>query len=701
MKPSFVNARAALAATCGVLGLWAAGCSSDVESFSGTFPRVVVLGIDGMDPDILREAMERFPDRMQNFRKLAEQGGGVRDLETSTPPQSPVAWSDFITGSDPGGHGIYDFIHRTPHDYQILPGAYTEIKAGEVNIPGKWQFPTSEGGDSNRSGRAFWGLLGDAGVPADVWRMPINFPVEEGRGWSLPGMLTPAVDSAYGEPSFYSTSPPITSIGKSKVHRMREVGGVIRTRLLGPGNSFEDGKPVTNANLDVYVDREAGAVAIDLEGEMIVLEVGEWSKFLPVTFSMLPMGLSDMGGIVRFHLRSVEPEVELYASPINVDPTNPISPVSGPDDVSGMIADRIGLYYTQGMAEDVNGLKKGMLSEEEFAAQADLVYRERGEMLDMALERYMEKEAGGFLFFYYSSVDLAAHMMWRHADPKHPNHDPEFAAKDSSWWSEREGSTWKDVLMDLYLRMDPVLGKIREEVGEDTLIMVMSDHGFAPFSRKFNLNTWLVEEGYLVLKEDKARELSKSDPNHVPVYLSSMDHKTGEHLVIDWSKSRAYGIGFNGLYINQAGREGKGIVAAGAETDALVAEIKAKLEAIVDDAPGWEGTRVVLEAQLPADVYSETRLAEAPDLIVGYNSGYGNTDESTQGQIPNAVLEDNLGGTFNGSHLMHPSVVSGTLLTNGEVLLASPGLVDLTVEILSRYGVPVPDTMTGKPVLRQ
>ncbi len=701
MKSSFLTARTALLASCGVIGLWAAGCSSDAEEFEGTFPRVVVLGIDGMDPDLLREAMERYPDRMQNFRKLAEQGGGVMDLETSIPPQSPVAWSDFITGSNPGGHGIYDFIHRDPSDYQIYPGAYTPAHGDDIDVPGPWKFPVSEGGDTNRTGRAFWGLLGDAGVPADVWRMPINFPVERGRGWSLPGMLTPAVDSAYGEPSFYSTSPPIDSIGKAKVQRLREVGGVIRTRLLGPSNSFEDGNPTTNASLDIYVDREAGAVAIDLEGETIVLEVGEWSKFLPVTYSMLPMGLSDMGGIVRFHLRSVEPEVELYASPVNVDPTNPISPVSGPDDVSAKIADRIGLYYTQGMAEDVNGLKKGMLSEEEFAAQTDLVYRERGEMLDMALERYMEKEAGGFLFFYYSSVDLAAHMMWRHADTDHPNHDPEFAAKDSSWWSEREGSVWKDVLMDLYLRMDPVLGKIREQVGEDTLIMVMSDHGFAPFSRKFNLNTWLVEEGYLVFKDGKTKELRESDPNHVPVRLSAMNYETGESTVIDWSKTRAFGIGFNGLYVNQTGRERDGIVAPGAETDALVAEIKAKLEAIVDDAPGREGTHVVLEAQLPADVYSGTRLADAPDLIVGYNSGYGNTDESTQGQIPYEILEDNLGGTFNGSHLMHPSVVSGTLLTNGDVLHQSPGLVDLTVEILTRYGVEVPGHMTGKPVLRQ
>ncbi|MFT5290301.1 MAG: putative AlkP superfamily phosphohydrolase/phosphomutase [Planctomycetota bacterium] len=654
--------------------------------------RVVVLGIDGLDPDILLEAMQRYPERMQNFIKLAADGGGVMPLRTSIPPQSPVAWSNFITGRGPGGHGIFDFIHRVKDTYGIAPGAYTHAEESLTALPGKWQFPAVDGGDSNRSGRAFWTLLGDAGVPADVWRMPINFPVEEARGWSLPGMLTPAVDSAYGEPSFYSTSPPVDAFGNEKFIQITERNGVVRTRLLGPNNSFIEGKPRETMNLDIYVDREAGAVAVEVGTEIMVLEPGEWSKFVPVTFGMLPMGAMDMAGQVRFYLRSIEPELELYASPVNIDPYAPISPVSYPDSAAAEIADEIGRFYTQGMAEDVNALKKHMLTDEEFAQQADLVYRERGRMLDMALDRYMAKEAGGFLFFYYSSVDLAAHMLWRHADESHPHHDADFAAKDSSKWSGREGSTWKDVLMDLYLRMDPVLGKVREEVGDDTLIMVMSDHGFASFSRKFNLNTWLLDEGYLVLKEDYKRELPKSNPEHLPVMIAS---------AVDWSKSRAYGIGFNGLYVNQKGREKQGIVAAGAETDALVAEIKAKLEAILDDAPGREGTRVVLEAQLPADVYSGERMDEAPDLVVGYNSGYGNSDESTQGHIPAEFLEDNLGGTFNGSHLMHPSVVSGTLLTNGKVNLEAPGLEDLTVEILTRYGVTVPKEMDGKPVLQK
>jgi len=278
--------------------------------------------------------------------------------------------------------------------------------------------------------------------------------------------------------------------------------------------------------------------------------------------------------------------------------------------------------------------------------------------------------------------------MWRHQDEEHPHHDPAIAGQDSSWWTGDPGSTWKTVIHDLYLKMDPILGRVREAVGEDTLIFVMSDHGFAPYHRKFSLNTWLLENGYMVLKDGLERELSEDDPDHDKVLISR---------AVDWSKTRAYGLGFNGLYLNLRGREAEGIVEPGAEADILIAELKRELEAILD--PARPGTRVVLAADVATDVYSGERLAEAPDILVGYNSGYGNSDEASLGQIPHAVLSDNVGGTFNGSHLMDPRVVAGTLLTNGRVALEDPRLEDLTVEILGQYDVQPDAAMDGRPVL--
>jgi predicted AlkP superfamily phosphohydrolase/phosphomutase len=660
--------------------------AADLEALAQpTYPRLVVLGIDGLDPDILREVVAAHPERMPNFARLIAEADGVLDLATSNPPQSPVAWSNFITGRDPGGHGIFDFIHRDKDSYTPLPGTVTSGHAGSIPLPGRWEFPTQEGGDSNRTGKAFWTMLGEAGVPADVWRMPINFPVEpSAEGVSFPGMMTPAVDSAYGEPSLYTTDPPVGRLGDEKVIGIQVRQGVALTNLLGPTNSFEEGHPRVVVPFNIYVDEDANAVVIDIEGNSIVLEVGEWSDFTTVGFSMLPMGLMDYSGIVRFYLRSVTPELELYASPVNVDPMAPISPVSSPDDAAAELAEEIGLYYTQGMAEDVNALKKLMLTDAEFMQQAQLVYEERGRMLEFALDKYMAKEDGGFLFFYYSTVDLCCHMMWRHSDPEHPFYDEVIASQNSSEWSEREGSTWKDVVTDLYMKMDPVLGRIRERVGEDTRIIVMSDHGFAAYRRKFSLNTWLLENGYLVLEEGRQRELPSDDPTHknVPIYTR-----------VDWSKTRAYGMGFNGLYLNRADREKEGIVTA-VQVEPLLAEIKAKLEAVKDgDVP------VILSAELAVDIYEGERVDEAPDILVGYNRGYGNSDESSLGRVTADVLSDNVGGTFNGSHLMDPSVVAGTLLSNRPVRLDDPSLKDLTVEILRYYNVQPDESMKGRPVL--
>ena len=682
------------------------------------YPRVVILGIDGMDPDILADVIALYPDQVPHLKALVESGSGIHSLGTSTPPQSPVAWSNFITGTNPGGHGIYDFIHRDPATK--TPTSST-VRAGDEPkmLPLGWGYrvplPIGDAGGSNRSGQAFWTTLRDNGVPADVWRMPINFPVEPAKGWSFPGMLTPALDSAYGECSFWTTSPArALEVEYPKLEQVTEYNGIIDLSLKGPMHLYRDRvddkkKPVAESvAIKVYVDRDNGTAAIDTGGRRLVLEPGQWSTFVPVTYPMLPMGAESVSGIVRFYLRSIEPEFELYCSPVNVDPKAPLNPVSEPADASAELAEAIGYYYTQGMAEDVGALKDEVLTDEEFMQQVNLVYTERRRMLDYALERYMEKDEGGLLFFYFSTVDLAGHMMWRHTDRAHPDHDPEFAQQDSSWWSGREGSTWLDTVHDLYIKMDPVVGKIRAAVGEDAVLILMSDHGFAPYRRKFSLNTWLLENGYLVLKEGYERELPADDPAHVPVGV--FDLFTGDdgklYSKVDWSKTRAYGMGFNGLYLNLAGREQdnpktpnedeSGIVQPGAEADALLVELKAKLEALDDPETGL---KPVLRCDLAQEVYSGERLAEAPDILVGYNAGYGNSDPASTGRIPSYILTDNLGGTFNGSHLMAPDVVAGILVSNRPVRDGDHKLEDLTVEVLGLYGIQPSPQQTGHRVL--
>jgi predicted AlkP superfamily phosphohydrolase/phosphomutase len=694
-------------ALCGLGVLWLAGLPAAPGPVAGgapppaRHPRVVVLGIDGLDPGILRETIAAFPERMPNFAALVEQGG-LHALGTSTPPQSPVAWSNFITGLDPGGHGIFDFIHRDPLHRTAIPSTTVADEPGQIGLPGVWKFPLGGDAESNRTGEAFWRILARAGVPADVWRMPANFPVEPAEGLSFSGMMTPALDSAYGQFTFYSTDPPagLFTLGQ-KIVPIQVFDDRVKTRLTGPPNLFKDGDPPVEVPLTIFVDRKSNAAAIEVGTSVVVLEPGEWSDFVPVSFDLLPAYMLSISGIVRFYLRSLEPEVELYVSAVNIDPASPVMPVSAPESASAQVADRrtgIGPYYTQGMPEDVNALKSEVLTVPEFLQQAALVHDEGERMLDWALDHWLSKTDGGLLFFYFSTIDLCMHMVWRHGDERHPHHDPAFAARSSEAWSGRQGSTWKEVTADLYMKMDAVLGHLRERLGEDVTLIVMSDHGFAPYHRKFSLNTWLLEQGYLVLKPGQTKELPETDAEHKPVYLAG---------AVDWTRTRAYGVGFNGLYLNLAGRElddpktpesEAGIVQAG-EAPALLAELKQELEAITDAGRG--GARVVLRADLARDVYTGERVAEAPDILVGYDSGYDNSDESSLARIPNAVLADNLGGTFNGSHLMSPDVVPGVLISNRRVLPGAHRLEDLTVEVLAQYGQPPAPGMRGQRVLAQ
>jgi predicted AlkP superfamily phosphohydrolase/phosphomutase len=496
---------------------------------SGEMARpVVVLGVDGMDPEILAQVIERYPERMSNFRWLIARADGIRSLGTSNPPQSPVAWSNFITGMNPGGHGIFDFIHRDVVTRAPSPST-TRIEEGfTLHLPGPYKIDIGADSPSNRSGDAFWTILREHGIPADIWRIPVNFPVEASEGVSFSGMMTPALDSAYGECSFYTSDLASRLLrqgkpGYAKAQRLDEYEGHIVTSIQGPSNPFKEDNPSELLAFKIYVDRDADAVIVyagtEETSEKVVLRPGEWSDFLRMDFDLLPLGMMSMSGICRFYLRSIEPEVELYASAVNFDPEAPAAPVSEPADASADLTKAVGRYYTQGMAEDVNALKRGILSDDEFMQQVTLVHHETMDTLDYALDRYVENGKRGFLFFYFSEIDLVCHMMWRHGDPDHPAHDAGLAVTSATSWGEREGSTLADTVEDMYLRIDPALGKVRERLGDDVTIIVMSDHGFAPYRREFSLNTWLIDIGYLVLRDGKDMVLPRIVTAHNDVFF--------------------------------------------------------------------------------------------------------------------------------------------------------------------------------------
>jgi predicted AlkP superfamily phosphohydrolase/phosphomutase len=617
-------------------------------------PKVLVLGFDGFDPKIAEEMMK--DGRLPNFQRLRERGSFSR-LETSIPPQSPVAWSNFISGMNPGGHGIYDFIAREPDTYlPYLSTTVTKDPARTIKI-GKWIIPLSKGEVTLlRRGKAFWQILEDHGIPTVVLRVPSNFPPIGKTTKSISGMGTPDMLGTYGTFSFYTTKPyVITEETGGKIFIVDNFDNKVEARIVGPPNTFLEGNPDVEVPFTVYIDPDYPAVKIEVQDAELVLNEHEWSDWVTLKFDLMPFASAQ--GIVRFYVKSVRPDFELYVSPIQIDPRAPALPISTPSDYSRELAEAIGPFYTQGIAEETWALNEGRINEKEYLQQSEFVFEQTKKMLDYELDRFK----WGLLYCYFSTSDPLQHMFWRLRDPQHPMYDEELAA------------TYGGTIEYYYTRLDSVLGHAVERVGDDATVIVLSDHGFTTYRKNFHLNTWLYWNGYLALRDDFREESDEFFEN------------------VDWSRTKAYALGINALYINQVGREGEGIVAPGPEKEHLLDEIKEKLKAFVDPETG---DQVIAEVYKAEDCYSGECANEAPDMIVGYNSGYRGSWETALGKVTRSLLTDNA-KKWSGDHCMAREVIPGVLFTSKRIAYSQPALYDLAPTILGEFGIDKDADMDG------
>ena len=620
-----------------------AGCQTTNASHGR---RVIVLGFDGLDYGLTRELIAR--GRLPNFAKL-EQSGTFAPLQTSIPPQSPVAWSSFITGLDPGGHGIFDFIHRDPATMEpYLSTTRTHAASMQVKV-GRWQFPLVSGNvELLRRGRPFWEVLEQHGIQATIIRMPANFPPSGSATRELSGMGTPDLLGTYGIFSYYTSKPAAfgKTVSGGNIYRVSLAEGVVNGTLYGPDNPFLTEPEKVSTRFSVYIDAQNPVAKIVAGNQERVLRVGEWSDWVPIEFA--PMPLRQIRGMCRFYLKQVRPDFELYVSPINLDPFEPALPISTPKSYAAELARATGRFYTQGIPEDTKSLSAAVLSRDEFLTQARSVDDEARRQYTHVLEGFKE----GLLFYYFGHVDQVSHMMWRSLDPGHPAYDPQTDAK------------YRNVIEDLYAELDGVVGETLQRLGDNSTLIVMSDHGFTSWRRAFHLNSWLRDNGYLAVRDPGL----KNDP--------------GLFANVDWSHSRAYAIGLNGLYVNLRGRERAGIVPT-ADRESLLAEITTKLLHTVDVTTGHPAVTRIFARDT---VYPGADPRIAPDLIIGYAKGVRSSDESALGGVPQEVMTDNT-NAWSGDHCMDPAVVPGILLTNRPLRSPAASLQNLAGAILGEFGV--------------
>jgi predicted AlkP superfamily phosphohydrolase/phosphomutase len=611
--------------------------------------RVVILGLDGFDPGLA----ERFAAEgvMPNFQKLADEGCFHR-LGTAYPSISPVAWSSFATGVDASRHNIYDFLTRDPCNY--LPTlSSTDIRAiprtlnlGLAKVP----FGSKTIYRLLQKSQPFWKLLGQSGVWSSILRVPITFPPQKFKnGTLLAGMCVPDLQGTQGSFSFYSTKPRKGEHTGGQQYQVRFQNGKVRSNLTGPPG--KDGHAM-KCPYEAHFDAASRKVTFRVGDEKATVGMREYTPWLRVPFK-------GATGIARFYVQTWEQDhVEIYVTPINIDPDAPAMPISHPFVYSIYLAKLIGPYATLGLAEDTWALNERVVDEEAFLKQAWLIFEERKRMFWDALE----KTKKGFVVTVFDTTDRISHMFYRYLDPDHPAN----AGKDVE--------KHKNVMRDLYARMDEFLVEVREKVGrdDDTVFMVISDHGFCNFTRGVNLNSWLRDEGYLVLKEgDTSGEWFRN---------------------VDWDKTRAFTLGLTGIFVNRKGREAKGIVAEGAELDKLCHEIKTKLERLVDPKTGEP---VVKEAFLTAELQSGPYRDMAPEMLVGYHRGFRHSWDCATGAVSKEIFTDNT-KSWSGDHCVDPRLVPGVFWCNRAVNVDDPNILDLAPTVLDLFGVGAPGYMQGR-----
>ncbi len=627
--------------------------------------RVVILGLDGMEPTLAEKYIAQ--GKMPNLSKLAKQGS-YHKLATTAPPLSPVAWSSFLTGCNPGKHAIFDFLTREKRSYlPALSSVQIRERHKELRL-GPLRFPTTKADVRlMRKGRPFWNYLSDCGIFSNIIRVPITFPPEPFRGALLSAMCVPDLRGSQGTFSYYSTrsNQNREHIGGEQIQVSRE-GGRIRSYLVGPDVTSEAGRTPICCRFEVKITgKDQASILVDGQSHQLIAH--EYSPWITVKFKL---GLfKKVSGICQFLLVSTEPDFELYVTPIQIDPDKPAMSISHPSVYSTYLSKNQGKYATLGLAEDTWGLNAELLDDEDFLHQCLQADEERDVMFFDALEKVKR----GLCVCVFDGTDRIQHMFWRYMDKNHPACQNN--GHGSSNTNGTSGRQHRQAIEELYERMDELVGRTMKECNDpDTLLMVISDHGFNSFRRGVDLNVWLEENGYLVLKPGGRGKK----------YLGG----------VDWSQTKAFCLGLAGIWLNIKGRESQGIVEP-RDADALRIELCEKLTGLRDDAKDELAVSRALDSH---EIYKGPYANESPDIIMGYNKGYRVSWEAAIGEITDQVFHDNT-KAWSGDHCIDPELIPGVMFCSHAVKSENPRLMDLGPTVLNMFGLDVPKHMDGVPLV--
>ncbi|MBX7257241.1 MAG: alkaline phosphatase family protein [Candidatus Hydrogenedentes bacterium] len=626
--------------------------------------RVVILGFDGVDPDVAKTMLDK--GELPNLDKLRKQGT-FAPLKSANPPQSPTAWSSFTTCKRPGNHGVYDFVRRTPREYRPGVGFGSALHATlnpDGSVAQRARF------ESVRKGDSFWSVADKQGVPCKILLVPFAYPADDlTQGCMLCGL---------GVPDIRGVTSTFFSFSEDYKTQENVSGGILfpltfennTAKVMIPGARNPQVKlsnapgAFVEAPVEFTADRDARKVTMTVPGGIVTLAEGEWSKWFEWSFQVTPQ--FTVKAISRFHVVEAGKLVRVYMTCLQFHPKEPYMRLSSPEAYSGELADRYGLYKTIGWEYDTHALRQDALLEDAFLED---VKRTSDWQEHLCLD---EIDRGNFrlLISAWTAQDRVSHMFWRFRDPKHPLYTEEGAKK------------YGRAVEDTYLRMDETVGKVMAKLQPDDVLMVMSDHGFKSFRMGFNVNTWLIRNGYLAVKGKSDRAAAFNDQEFLQGY--------------DWSQTKAYSLGLGSIYLNLKGREGQGTVDP-SQADAVIAELRSKLLEVTDPATGDK----VFRAVYTREEYPGVAHADAPDLQLGYADGYQSSKATAKGSAPKDLFEPNT-DKWSGEHAASDvAFTPGILFSNKPIASSEPAIIDIGVTALEYLGVPAPADFEGKSLFKK
>lgn len=690
--------------------------------------KVVVIGFDGADHRVVSDMLQQ--GQLPNLERLAQRGSFAPLLPTN-PPQTPVSWSTFATGLNPGKTEILDFIKRREGSYipsyalqgeaqsPVLFGArnrvYLPIIAGllvfailalALRFLGRWsrlisalvlaagsayatfhivtQWIPNQRPEAItvRQGKPIWTRLEEAGKNATIIRLPVTFPAEPLNGQMVSGLPVPDIRATVGKPSIY-TNDPLFESGSNQFSvdvKILTGSAPYSTTILGPPNRlFYDSDAKRQAlrkGLRYEVPKDLHLPAeIRVQSDHLEIRFNETNLSLKqgewsdwAEFQYKVNPLITLKGFAKFYLERLNPTFKLYMSPVNLHPDMPL-PLTYPQGLAKQIW-QDNPYKTIGWACDTWSISSGLMDEQHFLADMNQTV----DRFEELMTQFLAQSDHDLFVQVFSFTDRIGHVMWRYWDAEHPMHKAEHAAQ------------YQQAIRDAYQRMDRIVGRALDLVDLDqTTFVVCSDHGFASFRHNFNYNTWLVENGYMKLKTNVLG---------VPMKLDDLANSSTPFSAVDWKNTKAYALGLGMVFINLEGREPQGSVAA-ADYEALCNELREKLEAYVDPK---NGLKPVSRVFLRNEMYSAYDADVTPDIRVATAHPYRVSWDTTLGGMPAEITTDNM-QNWSGDHCsMNPEDVKGILFTSVPLLTDSPRMVDMCPSILKKMGVDFGNELDGEVV---